>query len=342
MGRVLLIRLGQSLIVLFAVSVIVFVLMHFTGDPVLQMLPRIHTQEQYDSMRLSLGLDDPLPVQFFRFIGNASHGDLGYSYHHSLPAMGLILNRMPATVELAIAAMIFAASVAFPLGIISALRPHGAMSRVLLSGSLLGISMPTFFTGLMFIFIFGVLPSLIDVSWLPRMPTGGRIALQFEVERVTGFMLVDTLLARDTAAFFNAVKHLVMPAVTLGLYYLAVLMRLIRNEMIQERSMDYVRVARAKGLSETAVTVRHALRNALIPVVTVMGLQLGGLIAFSLVTETVFSWPGMGRLLIEAIGHSDRPIVMSYLLLVSVIFVSLNFLVDLLYTVIDPRIRVSA
>lgn len=342
MARVLLLRLGQSLIVLFAVAVIVFVLMHHTGDPVLQMLPRIHTQAQYEAMYQRLGLDQPLYVQFWRFAVNASHGDLGTSYHHSLPAMGLILSRMPATIELAMAAMLFAASVAFPLGIISALKPHSAMSRVLLSGSLLGISMPTFFTGLMFIFIFGVLPSLFHVPWLPQMPTGGRIDLQFNIERHTGFMLIDTLMAGNVPAFIDAVKHLVMPAVTLGLYYLAVLMRLIRNEMIQERSKEYVTVARAKGLSEAAVTVRHALRNALIPVVTVMGLQLGGLIAFSLVTETVFSWPGMGRLLIESIGRSDQPVVMSYLLLVSVIFVSLNFLVDLLYTVIDPRIRVGA
>ncbi|MBN1478212.1 ABC transporter permease [Candidatus Sumerlaeota bacterium] len=294
------------------------------------MLPRNHTQAQYDATRARLGLDLPLHIQYGRFIVNAVHGDLGTSYVHSVPAVDLILGKLPATLELATAAMLFAICLAFPLGMLAAMRPHGILARVILTGSLLGISMPTFFIGLMFIFLFAVLPNILGVEWLPSMPAGGR----GECVAILGL--------RFSFLTLDGIRHLAMPAMTLGLYYLAVLLRLIRGEMIQELNEDYVRVARAKGLSEASVTVKHALRNALIPVVTVMGMQFGGLIAFSLVTETIFQWPGMGKLLIDSIGLNDQPVVMAYLLLVAVIFVTINLVVDLLYTVIDPRVRVQA
>jgi peptide/nickel transport system permease protein len=340
--RVLGLRLGQSVIVLLAVSLLVFVMMYKTGDPVLQMLPQLHTQEQYDRMRAALGLDQPLHVQYFRFLARAVRGDLGVSYQWSKPATGLILDRMPATVELAVTAMIFAVGLALPLGIIAAVWSRGLMTRGILTGSLLGISMPTFVIGILFIYIFGVLPHLSGVGWLPAMPVGGRLDLSFRVPRHTGFLFIDTLWAGQIDAFFNALKHIVLPATTLGLYYLAVLIRLVRGEMIETLSQEYVRVARAKGLRESVVTVKHALRNALVPIVTIVGMQLGGLIGFSVVTETIFQWPGMGKLLIDSIHLSDRPVVMAYLLLVSVIFVVLNLAVDMLYSVIDPRIRVKA
>jgi peptide/nickel transport system permease protein len=329
-SRVLCLRLAQTVVVLFAVSLIVFVVLRFAGDPVLQMLPRNHTQEMYEATRTRLGLDLPLHIQYGRFITNAVHGDLGNSYVHSVPAVGLILGKLPATLELATAAMLFAICLAFPLGMFAAMRPHGILARVILTGSLLGISMPTFFIGLMFIFLFAVLPNILGVDWLPSMPAGGRGSC------------VTILGMRFSFLTLDGIRHLAMPAMTLGLYYLAVLLRLIRGEMIQELNEDYVRVARAKGLSEASVTVKHALRNALIPVVTVMGMQFGGLIAFSLVTETIFQWPGMGKLLIDSIGLNDQPVVMAYLLLVAVIFVTINLVVDLLYTVIDPRVRVQA
>ncbi len=330
MTRVLSLRLLQALVVLLVVSAIVFVLTRRLGDPVIQMLPRIHTQEQYDNMRAVLGLDQPIHVQYGRFLTSALQGDLGFSYHHSIPVTRLILDRFPATLELAMAAMLFATCVALPLGIIAAVWPHGVLTRLILTGSLLGISMPTFFIGIMFIFLFAVLPNLSGIEWMPRMPSGGR----GEAVEILGIRV--GLLTLD------GLHHLVMPAMTLGLYYLAVLLRLVRGQMIEILAQDYVMVARAKGLSERTVVVKHTLRNALIPVVTVMGLQFGGLIAFSLVTETIYQWPGMGKLLIDSIAVSDYPVIMAYLLLVAVIFVVVNFTVDLLYTIIDPRIRVSA
>lgn len=342
MTRTLTILVARSLLVLLAVSLAVFLLLRFAGDPVLAVLGPRHTRAQYEETRHSLGLDQPLRVQYARFLAGAVQGDLGRSYHHNAPAAGLILERLPATVELAVAAMLLAGAFAFPLGILAAVRPSGPLARILLTGSLLGISAPTFFIGLMLIFIFSVVPHVWHVAWLPELPAGGRIAGGMEVPRQTGFLLIDTLLAGRGDSFLSALRHLLMPAMTLGFYYLAVLMRLIRGAMIDELAKDYVRVARAKGLSDAAVTVRHALRNALIPVVTVMGLQLGGLIAFSVVTETIFQWPGMGKLLIDSIGVNDQPVIMAYLLLVAVIFVTINFTVDVLYTVIDPRIRLRS
>lgn len=330
MTRFLASRLAQATIVLLAVSLIVFVLLSQTGDPVLQMLGPHSTQEQRDELRERLGLDRPIHVQYGRYLVSAVQGDLGNSLHINKPALGLILDRMPATLELAFAAMLFAGGLAFPLGILAALRPRGALARTILTGSLLGISMPTFVTGILFMWIFAVIPNLHDVGWLPRMPALGRGQTTMVFGYRTGLLTLDGLL------------HIVLPAMTLGLYYLAVLTRLIRTEMIEELSQDFVRTARSKGLGEALVVVKHALRNALIPVVTVMGLQLGGLIAFSIVTETIYQWPGMGKFLIESIGKGDRPVVLAYLLLVAVIFVTLNLAVDILYAVIDPRVRVSA
>lgn len=342
MTRLLALRLGQSVIVLLAVSVLVFLMMFKTGDPVLQMLPPLHTPEQYEETRRQLGLDQPLHIQYIRFLGRAVRGDLGISYQSSVPVTGLILSRFPATFELAVAAMLIAVGLALPLGLVAAVWPRALTTKAILIGSLLGISAPTFVVGILYIYGFAVLPSQSGVGWLPSMPAGGRLDLAYQVPTHTGLLLVDTLWNRQFDAFWDALRHLVMPATTLGLYYLAVLVRLVRTQMIETLATDYVRTARAKGLGGAAVTVKHALRNALVPIVTVVGLQLGGLIGFSVVTETIFDWPGMGKLLIDSIHLVDRPVVTAYLLLVSVIFVLINFTVDLLYSLIDPRIRVRA
>jgi peptide/nickel transport system permease protein len=327
-------RVGQALIVLLAVSVLCFVALRFVGDPVLQMLPRNATEQMRQDLRHELGLDQPIPIQYARFLGRAVQGDLGHSYHHNEAALSLIMTSFGATLELALAAMIFAIVMAMPLGILAAVKPRGAMARTILTGSLLGISMPTFLTGVLLLFIFAVTPVIYPDHWLfsrlPRMPSSGA----GEATALLG--------TRIHLNHFDNWRYVILPAITLGGYYLAVLIRLVRSEMIEQLNRDHVTVARAKGLSEWRVTIKHAYRNALIPVVTVMGMQFGGLIAFSIVTETIFQWPGMGKLLIESIAVNDQPVITAYLLVVAIIFVTINLGVDLVYGLIDPRIRVHA
>jgi len=326
-------RLGQALIVLLAVSVLCFVALRFVGDPVLQMLPRNATEEMKQATRHELGLDQPIPVQYGRFLLRAAQGDLGHSYYHNEAALSLIMTSFGATFELALAAMIFAIVMAMPLGIIAATKPRGPLAKAILTGSLMGISMPTFLTGVLLLFLFAVTPVIYPDNWffsrLPRMPSSG-------AGEATAF-----LGTRIHLNHLDNWRYIILPAITLGGYYLAVLIRLVRSEMIEQLNRDHVTVARAKGLSEWRITIKHAYRNALIPVVTVMGMQFGGLIAFSIVTETIFQWPGMGKLLIESIAVNDQPVITAYLLIVAIIFVTINLAVDLVYGLIDPRIRVQ-
>jgi peptide/nickel transport system permease protein len=314
-------RFFQTIFVLLGVSLIVFVVMYKAGDPVRVMLPPTATQQELEAMRRQLGLDKPLIVQYAIFLKNAVHGNLGISYHHSLPVVQLILQRLPATLELSMTSMLFSLIFALPIGILAAVRPYSRLSQSLMVGSIFGISLPTFWIGIMGILIFGVW-----LGWLPPFGRGETVAI---AGIKWSFLSVDGM------------KHLLMPAVTLGLYQLAMLIRLVRAEMRDVLQADYISVARAKGLSEVRVTFKHALRNALIPVVTIIGLQFGGLIAFSLVTETIFQWPGMGKLLIDSIAMVDRPVVVAYLMIIAVVFVVINLVVDITYTLIDPRIRMQ-
>ncbi|MCE5230753.1 ABC transporter permease [bacterium] len=320
MFEYLLRRLVQSLVALWAISVLVFVMMFAIGNPVATLLPPTATDRQRAELRQQLHLDDPLPVQYFSYIGRMLHGDFGHSYYTGRPVAQMLAERAPATIELAMLAMIFAVCAGVPLGIFAGAKPNGAASKLSMTGSLLAISMPSFWLGLLLMMIFGV--------WLRWLPPQGR------GETVNVFGIGWSFLTLD------GLRHLILPALTLGLYHLAMLIRLTRSEMARTLQQPFIRVCRARGLSETMVIGKHALRNTLIPVVTVVGLQFGGLLAFSVVTETIFSWPGLGKLLIDSI-HVDRPLVFAYLLMAGIVFLAINLLVDLTYSLIDPRIRLA-
>jgi len=312
-------RIAQSLMVLLAVSMISFVIFQFMGDPVLTLAGRYATQEQQEAVRHSLGLDRPLHVQYFTFIKNALHGDFGLSYVAQVPVMKLIFERLPATVELAATAMVMALLLGVSLGVISSLHPRSVSSRGIMTGSLLGISLPTFLIGILLILVFAV-----SLHILPSFGRGRVVSIVGKWR--TGFLTLDGW------------RHLILPALTLGMYQLAVLIRLTRGGMLEALQEDYVRTAWAKGLSPRVVIFKHALRNVLIPVVTVAGLQMGELIAFSIVTESIFQWPGSGKLLLNAIYETDNPVIVAYVMIAAVIILSINILVDILYGVLNPRI----
>ena len=314
-------RLGQSLVALFAISVLVFVMMYCVGDPVATLLPQNASRQQREALRHELGLDRPLLVQYGRYLARLVHGDLGHSYYSGQPVATLLAERAPATLELATVALLMAVLVGVPLGMLAGARPRGWLSSLALGGSLLGISIPTFWLGLILMMIFGVW-----LGWLPPMGRGATV-------RALG--------ADWSCLTLNGWAHLILPAVTLALYHLAMILRLVRSEMVDVLGRPFIRVCRARGLSEASIIGRHALRNTLIPVVTVIGMQFGGLLAFSVVTETIFQWPGLGKLLIDSI-QVDRPLVVAYLMLTGLVFLGLNALVDLTYALIDPRIRWSA
>jgi peptide/nickel transport system permease protein len=313
-------RLAQAAAVLLAISLLVFVMLYRVGDPLATLLPRNATEAQRAQLRSELGLDGPLVVQYVRYLDRLRRGDLGRSYYTGRSIADELLDRAPATIELATIALLIAASVGIPLGVLAAARPRHLLSRLALGGSLVGISIPTFWLGLILMMVFGV--------WLGWLPVGRRGAT------------VHLLGADWSVLTLDGWRHLLLPACTLAAYPLAVLMRLARSEMADVLARPFIRVARARGLSEVAVIGRHALRNALIPLVTVLGLQLGGLLAFSVVTETVFQWPGLGKLLIDRVDV-DRPLVVAYLLMTGVVFIAINTTVDVLYAWIDPRIRFS-
>lgn len=314
-------RLVQMLVVLWSVSIIVFLMMSFTGDPVYMLVPIDATDAEVDQARRILGLDRSLPEQYLLFLQNLLQGEFGMSYVFRQPALDLIVERLPATLEIVLVAMALAAVVAIPLGVYAGANPNKAISRFIMSGSLLGISLPGFWVGMMLVYVFAV--------ELRLFPSSGRgeTAPLFGVE--TSLMTV------------NGWHHMLLPSIALSLGTMAIILRITRAGMMEVMRQDYIKFARAKGASRRGILYGHGLRNGLIPVVTIFGLQLGDLIAFATITETIFAWPGMGKLLIDSIYRADRPVIVVYLMLVALIFVVVNFLVDLLYTLIDPRITVK-
>jgi peptide/nickel transport system permease protein len=293
----------------------------FVGDPVLTMSREDATPQERADLRASLGLDRPVLLQYARFVGRVVQGDLGISYRNQRPVARLIADRLPATLELVLAATLLALAFGIPLGVLCALRPDGILARAVQALSLVGISTPTFVTGIALILVFAV--------GLKLVPSFGRGEVVTLGGWTTGYLTASGL------------RSLILPAITLSLFQLTLIMRLVRSEMIDVLSADYIRFARARGLPPTYVHYRLALRNALMPVITVTGLQIGQLIAFAIVTETVFQWPGMGLLFIQAVGFSDIPVMSAYLLFVGALFVALNTLVDLVYVLVDPRLRTS-
>lgn len=314
-------RIAQTILVMLIVALVAFALFNFIGDPVNNMVSQDATAEQREQVRRHLGLDDPFPLQFVYFIANILQGDLGVSYRLSLPVSALIAERLPATLELVFVAATMALLVGVPLGVYTGLYPHSVLSRVLLSLTLLGISLPTFLTGLILILIFSVW-----LQWLPSFGRGEVIDLGFWT---TGFLTASGLRA------------LVLPSVTLALFQLALITRLVRAGMLEVLATDYIRFARARGLPTRVVLFRHALKNTLVPVMTNVGLQIGALIAFAVITETVFQWPGMGLLFLQAIRFADIPVMAAYLMLAALLFGSINLVVDILYGAIDPRVRAT-
>jgi peptide/nickel transport system permease protein len=315
-------RLAQSAFVLFAMSALVFAGVYAIGNPIDILIDPNASQAEIARATAALGLDRPLPLQYWTFISNAFTGELGRSFASNVPAIDLILQRMPATVELALAAMVIAIVLGLPLGLYAGLRPDSATAKTIMAGSILGFSLPTFWVGLLLIMVFSVW-----LGWLP--PTGrGETVQLFGVD--VSFLTADGL------------RHLFMPALNLALFKLALLIRLTRAGAREAMVQDYVRFARAKGVSEPRIVRVHVLKNILIPIVTVVGLEFGSVIAFAIVTETIFAWPGMGKLLIDSINVLDRPVIVAYLLVIVVIFVVINLIVDLLYTALDPRVRLQA
>ncbi|HEX2828315.1 MAG TPA: ABC transporter permease [Burkholderiales bacterium] len=314
-------RLAQSALVLLAMSALVFVGVYAIGNPVDILINPQADQAEIARATAALGLDKPLPVQYWHFLQGALGGELGRSFSSNVPAMDLILQRMPATVELALAAIVIALVLGLPLGLWAGLHPESASSKAIMAGSIVGFSLPTFWVGLMLIMVFSVW-----LGWLP--PTGrGETVEVLGIE--VSFLTLDGL------------RHLAMPALNLALFKLALLIRLTRAGTREAMVQDYVRFARAKGVPEKTIVRVHVLKNILIPIVTVVGLEFGSVIAFAIVTETIFAWPGMGKLLIDSINVLDRPVIVSYLLVIVVLFVVINLVVDLLYTALDPRVRLS-
>lgn len=315
-------RLIQSVLVMLAVALIAFSMFRFIGDPVNSMLPENATTEQRQELRKSLGLDQTATVQFARFVTNAAKGEFGISYRNKRPVADMIAERLPATLELVLAAAIFALLLGVPMGIYTALHPKGFLSNIFQVLSLIGISVPTFVTGILLILVFSVW-----LNWLPSFGRGYTVQIGWWS---TGFLTISGL------------KSLILPAVMLGLFQVTLIMRLVRAEMMEVLRSDFVRFARARGLTNRAVNFGHALGNTLMPVITIVGLQLGSMIAFAIITETVFQWPGMGLLFIQAVSFADIPVMSAYLVLVAIVFVVINMVVDLLYFAIDPRLSASA
>ncbi|HEX6297390.1 MAG TPA: ABC transporter permease [Burkholderiales bacterium] len=314
-------RIAQAVLVMFAVGLIAFSLFRFVGDPVLFMLGQDATPEQRAEVTRVLGLDRPFYVQYFNFLGNAVRGEFGLSLRQVQPVSKLIVERLPATLELSLVAALFALVAGIPMGVYTALRKDSWLSHVLLAVSLAGVSLPTFLIGILLILIFAV-----QLGWMPAFGRGDTVQIGWWS---TGFLTASGL------------KALVLPAITLGLFQMTLIQRLVRSEMLEVLRTDYIRFARARGLTDRAVHFGHALKNTLVPVITITGLQLGAIIAFAIITETVFQWPGMGLLFIQAVNFADVPVMAAYLCLIALFFVVINLVVDLLYYAVDPRLRVQ-
>ncbi len=314
-------RILQAIPVLLVVGFISFAMFAFVGDPVTAMLGQDYTEAQRIALVHKLGLDQPFFVQYAKFMWAAAQGEFGLSYRLARPVSGLILERLPATVELAMTSATLALLIGVPMGVYTGIRRNSFASRAFMVFSLLGVSLPTFLIGILLILVFAVL-----LGWLPSFGRGEVVHFS---HWSTGFFTVSGL------------KALILPAVTLGLFQMTLIMRLVRSEMLEVLRSDYIKFARARGLSQRAINFGHALKNTLVPVITIVGLQLGGLIGFSIVTETVFQWPGMGLLLVQSIQVADIPVMSAYLLLISVVFMGINLVVDLLYYAVDPRLRMT-
>jgi peptide/nickel transport system permease protein len=313
-------RLLQSIAVLLTVGLVSFSLFRYVGDPINSMVGQDTPASEREALRERLGLNDAAPIQFLRFIGNAAQGKFGLSYRTSEPVGRMILERLPATLELSFCAAVFALFVGVPMGVYTGLYPKHWSSRLMQAVSLIGISLPTFVIGILLILVFAV--------WLHWLPSFGR----GETVMLFGWWPTNFLTNKGLQA-------LILPSITLGLFQLTLLMRLVRSEMLEVMRTDYIKFARARGLTNRAINFGHALKNTLVPVITVTGLQLGALIAFAIVTETVFAWPGVGQLFIQSVQFSDIPVMAAYLMLIGLLFVLINLTVDLLYFVVDPRLR---
>lgn len=321
MGAFLLRRLIQAIVVMVAVAFIAFLLFQYVGDPVLFMLGQDATPEQIRQLRADLGLDQPFFVQFWHFLVNAAQGDFGLSLRQGAKVSRLLGERFPATFELSMVAAVLALIVGVPMGVYAALKRGTFLSQVFMTVSLLGVSLPTFLIGILLILVFSVW-----LGWLPSFGRGDTVQLGWWS---SGLLSVDGWL------------HIILPAITLAVFQLTLIMRLVRAEMLEVLRTDYIKFARARGLTDRAIHFGHALKNTLVPVMTITGLQLGGLIAFAIITETVFQWPGMGLLFIQAVTFADVPVMAAYLCLIALIFVIINLVVDMLYVVVDPRLRVA-
>jgi peptide/nickel transport system permease protein len=314
-------RLVQSVLVMLTVALIAFALFRYVGDPINNMVGQDTSLEERAELRERLGLNDPFLVQFGRFAVNAAQGEFGISYQHRRPVSELIAERLPATLELSLVSAILALVVGIPMGVYTAIHRDGFISRSFMTLSLVGVSLPTFLIGILLILLFGVV-----LRWLPTFGRGEVVALGWWT---TGFLTVSGL------------KSLIMPSITLALFQMTLIMRLVRAEMLEVLRTDFVKFGRARGLSDRHVHYKMALKNTLVPVITITGLQLGSIIAFAIITESVFQWPGMGLMFIQAIGEVDIPIMAAYLVLIAFFFVVINLVGDVLYFVVDPRLRVD-
>jgi peptide/nickel transport system permease protein len=321
MAAFMLRRLGQAIFVMLAVGLIAFSLFRYVGDPVIFMLGQDATPEDRARITRQLGLDRPFYVQYAVFVERAVHGDFGLSLRQGRPVSSLIVERLPATLELSLMAALFALAAGIPMGVYTALRRNTWLSQLLLGASLIGVSLPTFLIGILLILVFSV-----QLGWLPSFGRGDTVAIGWWT---SGLLTLSGL------------KALILPAITLGLFQMTLIQRLVRSEMLEVLRTDYIRFARARGLTDRAVHFGHALKNTLVPVITITGLQLGAIIAFAIITETVFQWPGMGLLFIQAVTFADIPVMAAYLCLIGVFFVLINLAVDLLYYAVDPRLRMQ-
>lgn len=315
-------RVGQSILVLLIVGLVAFSMFNFVGDPIDNMLGQERTIEDVERLRVQLGLDKPFPVQYYRFLEEAVQGNFGVSYRQGRAVSDILLERAPATLELAFVSGVIAIVFGIALGVFTAIRRDGFTANFIMAASLIGVSLPTFLIGILLIYLFSV-----ELGWLPSFGRGEVVPLGDTW--TTGFLTASGL------------KAIILPAITLGLYQMTLIMRLVRSEMLEVLRQEYIRFARARGLKSRVVNFRHALKNTMVPVITVIGLQLGAIIAFAIITETVFQWPGVGLLFINAIQFVDIPVMAAYLMLISVMFVGINLIVDILYALIDPRLRVE-
>jgi peptide/nickel transport system permease protein/oligopeptide transport system permease protein len=314
-------RIGQAILVMLAVSFIAFIMFRYVGDPVASMVSQEASMADQEQLRERLGLNDPFYEQYFRFLGNAIQGQFGISYRLQTPVSDLILSRLPATIELALVSATIALTLGIVLGVFTALNPKNWAAAAVMAFSLVGVSLPTFLIGIGLIYIFAV-----ELQWLPSFGRGQVVNLGWWT---TGF-LTETGL-----------RSIILPAITLSLFQMTLIMRLVRAEMMEVLRQDYIKFARARGLSKRAINFGHALKNTLVPVITITGLQLGSVIAFAIVTETVFQWPGVGSLFVNSVAVVDVPVMSAYLMFIAFVFVAINLIVDILYYVVDPRLRIG-